>query len=136
MAPQSVLDTLIANGQIATQYVDQDGNPSMDMKYNPNGSVLAIEGITSRMAVSSARWAIRSAAASTCTRTSPATSTSLFSRAAWTISRFDGKIALSDAYASAPPEGEPLACRSGLSRMNKVFCFGNDSALLYRFTAA
>mgnify|MGYP000721272295 CR=1 FL=1 len=47
VAPQSVLDTLIANGQIATQYVDQDGNPSMDMKYNPNGSVLAIEGITS-----------------------------------------------------------------------------------------
>ena len=47
MAPQSVLDTLIANGQIATQYVDQDGSPSMDMKYNPNGSVLAIEGITS-----------------------------------------------------------------------------------------
>ena len=47
VAPQSVLDTLIANGQIATQYVDQDGSPSMDMKYNPNGSVLAIEGITS-----------------------------------------------------------------------------------------
>ena len=47
VAPQSVLDTLIANGQIATQYVDQDGTPSMDMKYNPNGSVLAIEGITS-----------------------------------------------------------------------------------------
>ena len=44
VAPQSVLDTLIANGQIATQYVDQDGSPSMDMKYNPNGSVLAIEG--------------------------------------------------------------------------------------------
>ena len=47
VAPQSMLDTLIANGQIATQYVDQDGSPSMDMKYNPNGSVLAIEGITS-----------------------------------------------------------------------------------------
>ena len=47
VAPQSVLDTLIANGQIATQYVDQNGSPSMDMKYNPNGSVLAIEGITS-----------------------------------------------------------------------------------------
>ena len=39
--------TVIVNGQIATQYVDQDGSPSMDMKYNPNGSVLAIEGITS-----------------------------------------------------------------------------------------
>ena len=47
VAPQSVLDTFIANGQIATQYVDQEGNPSMDLRYNPNGSVLAIEGITS-----------------------------------------------------------------------------------------
>ena len=38
---------LAKNGQIATQYVDLDGNPSMDIKYNPNGSVLAIEGLTS-----------------------------------------------------------------------------------------
>ncbi|MEG0430781.1 MAG: phosphoribosylformylglycinamidine synthase [Anaerovoracaceae bacterium] len=42
-----VLKELIANGQIATQYVDFDGNPSMDIKYNPNNSVMAIEGITS-----------------------------------------------------------------------------------------
>ena len=47
MAPQEVLDTLLKNGQIATQYVDHDGNPTMDQRYNPNGSVLAIEGITS-----------------------------------------------------------------------------------------
>ena len=36
------------NGQIWSQYVDFDGQPSMDSKYNPNGSLYAIEGITSR----------------------------------------------------------------------------------------
>ncbi len=36
------------NGQIWSQYVDFDGQPSMDSKYNPNGSVNAIEGITSK----------------------------------------------------------------------------------------
>ena len=39
---------LRANGQIFSQYVDFDGKPSMDSKYNPNGSVNAIEGITSK----------------------------------------------------------------------------------------
>ena len=38
---------LAANGQIATQYVDLNGNPTSDVRYNPNGSTLAIEGITS-----------------------------------------------------------------------------------------
>ena len=38
---------LVRNGQIATQYVDLDGQPTMDQRYNPNGSLLAIEGITS-----------------------------------------------------------------------------------------
>ena len=38
---------LIANGQIATQYVDLQGNATYDIAYNPNGSVEAIEGITS-----------------------------------------------------------------------------------------
>ena len=38
---------LAANGQIATQYVDEAGAPSMDLGVNPNGSVMAIEGITS-----------------------------------------------------------------------------------------
>ena len=47
VAPQEVLETLIRNGQVATQYVDLDGTPTMDQRYNPNGSVLAIEGITS-----------------------------------------------------------------------------------------
>ena len=47
VAPQAVLDQLAAHGQIATQYVDLDGQPTMDQRYNPNGSLLAIEGITS-----------------------------------------------------------------------------------------
>ena len=38
---------LAAKGQIATQYVDLSGRPSMDIQYNPNGSLFAIEGITS-----------------------------------------------------------------------------------------
>ena len=38
---------LAANGQIATQYVDLNGQPSMDALFNPNGSLFAIEGITS-----------------------------------------------------------------------------------------
>ena len=47
VAPQNVLDELVKNGQVATQYVDLEGVPTMDQSYNPNGSVLAIEGITS-----------------------------------------------------------------------------------------
>jgi phosphoribosylformylglycinamidine synthase len=38
---------LAANGQIATHYCDPGGNPSMDIRHNPNGSLFAIEGITS-----------------------------------------------------------------------------------------
>ena len=48
VASPSVLEELERNGQIATQYVDLDGNPTMDIRYNPNGSMLAIEGITSK----------------------------------------------------------------------------------------
>ncbi len=47
IAKPEVLERLIANGQIATQYVDFDGKPSMDIAFNPNGSMMAIEGITS-----------------------------------------------------------------------------------------
>ncbi|MCI7474093.1 MAG: phosphoribosylformylglycinamidine synthase [Clostridiales bacterium] len=47
VAPQNVLDQLIANGQVATQYVDANGVPSMDIDVNPNGSACAIEGIFS-----------------------------------------------------------------------------------------
>lgn len=46
-ANTEVLKTLEANGQIATQYVDLNGKPTYDISYNPNGSVNAIEGITS-----------------------------------------------------------------------------------------
>lgn len=42
-----MLEALIARGQIATQYVDGAGAPSMDIDVNPNGSLLAIEGIFS-----------------------------------------------------------------------------------------
>ena len=47
VANDEVLAQLIANGQVATQYVGEDGKPSMDLSVNPNGSALAIEGITS-----------------------------------------------------------------------------------------
>lgn len=46
-APMEHMNAMIKNGQIATQYVDLDGNPSMDEQYNPNGSLYAVEGITS-----------------------------------------------------------------------------------------
>lgn len=46
-ATPEVMQSLIEHGQIATQYVDHNGIPSMDVAINPNGSLLAIEGITS-----------------------------------------------------------------------------------------
>ncbi len=42
-----LLNELIKNGQVATQYVDETGAPTYDIKFNPNNSVYAIEGITS-----------------------------------------------------------------------------------------
>ena len=47
LAPESVIRELAANGQIATQYVDFDGNATTDVQFNPNNSLYAIEGITS-----------------------------------------------------------------------------------------
>ena len=47
LANDETIKMLIENGQIATQYVDLDGNATYDIQYNPNGSTLAIEGITS-----------------------------------------------------------------------------------------
>ena len=47
VANDEVLAKLVAGGQIATQYVDEAGVPSMNLDVNPNGSVAAIEGITS-----------------------------------------------------------------------------------------
>ncbi len=47
VAPEAVIKQLIANGQVATQYVDLNGNPTMDVAFNPNSSMYAIEGIIS-----------------------------------------------------------------------------------------
>ena len=47
VADDETLKRLIANGQIATQYVSPDGKVADTIDYNPNGSVCAIEGITS-----------------------------------------------------------------------------------------
>ena len=47
VAPKEWLDKLFANGQVATQYVNEAGVPTMDEEWNVNGSYMAIEGITS-----------------------------------------------------------------------------------------
>ena len=47
VAPSEVLEELFKNGQVFTQYVDEYENPTMESPYNPNGSMMAIEGILS-----------------------------------------------------------------------------------------
>lgn len=47
VASPAVVDKLIAGGQLATQYVDLAGRPASDIRFNPNGSAAAVEGITS-----------------------------------------------------------------------------------------
>ena len=47
VASDEVIAKLIENGQIATQYVDLNGEPTMDLAYNPNSSMCAIVGIIS-----------------------------------------------------------------------------------------
>lgn len=47
VANKETFEQLLANGQIATQYVDLEGNATYDIDYNPNGSFYAVEGITS-----------------------------------------------------------------------------------------
>ncbi len=47
IAPQSLIEKLAFNGQIATQYVDPFGRPANQAPFNPNGSMCAVEGITS-----------------------------------------------------------------------------------------
>jgi len=47
IATEEDVRKLAENGQIATQYTDLTGTPSMDIEFNPNGSIFAIEGITS-----------------------------------------------------------------------------------------
>jgi len=47
VAPEALIKKLAENGQIATQYVDMNNEPTMNIRYNPNTSISAIEGITS-----------------------------------------------------------------------------------------
>jgi phosphoribosylformylglycinamidine synthase len=47
VGPDPLLRELLAKGQVATQYVDDQGRPTLDLEFNPNGSALAIEGLTS-----------------------------------------------------------------------------------------
>ena len=47
LAAEEQVRRLAENGQIASQYVDAEGLPSMDTAFNPNGSVCAVEGVTS-----------------------------------------------------------------------------------------
>ncbi|NFN92988.1 phosphoribosylformylglycinamidine synthase [Clostridium botulinum] len=47
VAPEDLIKELINNGQVATQYVDLQGDVALNMPYNPNGSMYGIEGITS-----------------------------------------------------------------------------------------
>lgn len=47
VASDEWIEKLFKNGQVATQYVNMQGTPTMDIKYNPNGSYYAIEGIIS-----------------------------------------------------------------------------------------
>ena len=47
VAPKEVLEQLFQNGQVVTQYSDQEGRVTMDEEYNINGSYRAVEGITS-----------------------------------------------------------------------------------------
>ena len=68
-----------------TQYVNAAGEPTMDIDGNPNGSVCAIEGITSPDAACLAAWPTRSAPARSCTRTCPEIRTAASSAARWTI---------------------------------------------------
>ena len=47
LASEEPIKKLADNGQVITQYVDLDGNPTYDIQYNPNGSICAVEGIVS-----------------------------------------------------------------------------------------
>ena len=47
VCPQEMLTSLAQAGQIAAQYVDDGGRPTMDVRFNPNGSLAAVEAITS-----------------------------------------------------------------------------------------
>ena len=81
IADEELVRKLAINGQIATQYVDLEGNATADIRFNPNGSVMAIEGITSPDAESSERWLTQRESAKASTRMSRATTSTGCSRA-------------------------------------------------------
>ena len=92
VASDELLAQLAANGQIATQYVDETGTPGMDLDVNPNGSRAAPSRASpARTAACSARWATPSVPATACTTTCRATSTSRSSRPAWNTSPPDNR---------------------------------------------
>ncbi len=47
LCPPDVFAELVQKGQIAAQYVDAEGRPSMDVRFNPSGSFAAVEAVTS-----------------------------------------------------------------------------------------
>ena len=71
LASEALVKKLAENGQIATQYVDLEGKPTMDAAFNPNGSVCAPRALPLPMAASSARWATANVSARTSTAMSP-----------------------------------------------------------------
>ena len=67
VAPKEWLDKLFANGQVATQYVNEAGQPTMDEEWNVNGSYMQPSKESQvRMAVCLERWHTPSAAATAC----------------------------------------------------------------------
>lgn len=85
MADEATVKMLAENGQIATQYVDLNGNPSADITYNVNGSVCAIEGITSPDGRILGKWATAKERATAFTRMFRLLRTSLSLKAALSI---------------------------------------------------
>lgn len=70
VAPEEVMADLITRGQVATQYVDLEGNPTSEVGFNPNNPTYAVEGVTSPDGRVLARWGTPSASGKGCTRMS------------------------------------------------------------------
>ena len=67
VASEQLVKQLAENGQIATQYVDLEGNPTEDYRFNPNGSIDASRVSPPRTAESLVRWVIPSVTPTDCT---------------------------------------------------------------------
>ncbi len=87
VAPEALLDQLVAGGQVAAQYVDEAGVPSMDLSVNPNGSMRAIECITSPDGRVLGKMGHSERSGAGLYKNVPAICTSRCSRAAWRTSR-------------------------------------------------